>query len=156
HLTVASVGVRSAGRRRGRSLATVTLLACGVFLLIAVSAFHQQPVDDPTIRSSGTGGFTLLGEAQLPLLHDLAEARAQEELGLDAEKLPGVSFVPMRVREGDDASCLNLNRAQQPRLLGVAPDLLRERGAFRFTRLHESVASQGATGWDALDVELAP
>jgi ABC-type antimicrobial peptide transport system permease subunit len=36
----------------------------------------------------------------------------------------------MRVREGDEASCLNLNRAQQPRLLGVNPDALQERKAF--------------------------
>ena len=30
----------------------------------------------------------------------------------------------MRVREGDEASCLNLNRAQAPRILGVAPEAL--------------------------------
>src|SRR5690606_6598894 len=116
-LSIAAIGARSAARRSGRSLATITLFACGVFLLLAVGAFYRTPVDDPTIRSSGTGGFTLLGEAQLPLLHDLADPRSREELGLDADELTGVDYVPLRVREGDDASCLNLNRAQQPRLL---------------------------------------
>jgi putative ABC transport system permease protein len=41
-----------------------------------------------------------------------------------------VSFVPFRVREGDEASCLNLNAAQKPRLLGVKPALLEGRFAF--------------------------
>jgi putative ABC transport system permease protein len=36
------------------------------------------------------------------------------------------------VRDGDDASCLNLNRAQQPKLLGVKPGLLHNQKAFSF------------------------
>ena len=36
----------------------------------------------------------------------------------------------MRVRDGDDASCLNLNRAQSPRLLGVDPNAMSARNAF--------------------------
>jgi len=35
--------------------------------------------------------------------------------------MKGVDVVSIRVREGDEASCLNLNRAQSPRLLGVNP-----------------------------------
>jgi hypothetical protein len=43
-----------------------------------------------------------------------------------------VKVVPLRVREGDDASCLNLNRALQPRLLAVKPEELT--GRFRFAQ----------------------
>src|SRR5205823_9178944 len=43
--------------------------------------------------------------------------------------------VPMRVRDGDDASCLNLNRAQTPRLLGVKPAPLEQRDAFTFVKV---------------------
>ncbi len=39
--------------------------------------------------------------------------------------------MPLRLRAGDDASCLNLNRAQSPRIFGVEPELLR--GRFTFT-----------------------
>ena len=46
----------------------------------------------------------------------------------------------MRVKDGDDASCLNLNRALQPRLLGVKPAELDGRFAF---------APKGA-GWNSL------
>jgi putative ABC transport system permease protein len=38
----------------------------------------------------------------------------------------------MRVREGDEASCLNLNRALTPRLLGLQPSALSELKAFTF------------------------
>ncbi|HTE19956.1 MAG TPA: FtsX-like permease family protein, partial [Armatimonadota bacterium] len=50
----------------------------------------------------------------------------------DAEELAGTEIVPMRLREGDEASCLNLNRAQTPRILGLDPEALRKRGAFTF------------------------
>ncbi|MBI3192706.1 MAG: hypothetical protein HYZ36_08570, partial [Pedosphaera parvula] len=62
-------------------------------------------------------------------------AAGREFFGLDSNLLTGVSFVPFLVREGDDASCLNLNRAQKPRLLGVRPELLAERGAFTFAKV---------------------
>lgn len=149
-MTITSIGMRSAARRSGRSLATITLLACGVFLLIAVGAFYRSPVEDPTIRSSGTGGFTLLGETQLPLLQDLADPRSREELGLEADDLAGVDYVPLRVREGDDASCLNLNRAQQPRLIGVQPQLLTQRGAFTITRTLPNLPAD----WSILDSDM--
>jgi hypothetical protein len=64
-------------------------------------------------------------------------------MGLDEKILQGVSFVPFRVRDGDDASCLNLNRAQQPRLLGTSPHLLAQRKAFLFAN---------GSGWSGIDV----
>ena len=39
------------------------------------------------------------------------------------------------MRDGDDASCLNLNRAQKPRLLGVNPESLQQRQAFTFAEV---------------------
>jgi hypothetical protein len=84
----------------------------------------------------------LLGEASLPVVHDLNTAAGREFFGLDSNTLAGVSFVPFRVREGDDASCLNLNRAQKPRLLGVRPELLAERGAFTFAKVPKGIAAE--------------
>ena len=43
-----------------------------------------------------------------------------------------MAIVPLRVREGDDASCLNLSRAQNPRLVGVQPAEFVKRKAFEF------------------------
>ena len=58
------------------------------------------------------------------------------------KELAGTHVVPFRVRRGDDASCLNLNRAQRPRLLGVRPELLKER--FTVT----------GAGWELLKADL--
>ena len=133
-LTVPAMGLRSSTRRRTRSVATIALLAAGSFMVIAVAANRLDAETDAHERSSGTGGFALIGETALPVLHDLNTDDGRDFFGLNAQDLQGVSFVPMRVRDGDDASCLNLNRAQQPRLLGVNPQLLQSRRAFSFTK----------------------
>ena len=136
--TLAGVGLRNAARRRRRSLTVISVLASGVFLLVAVSAFHQDARPGTASRQSGTGGFALFAQSTLPIYDDLNSAAGRGVFGLAADDLAGVAFVPLRVREGDDASCLNLNRAQQPRLYGVSPDELERRQAFSFAQTQES------------------
>jgi hypothetical protein len=60
--------------------------------------------------------------------------------------LDGVEFVPVKVRDGDDASCFNLYRAQTPPLLGVAPEAFIRRKAF----MREG---ESAHPWDLLRAE---
>jgi putative ABC transport system permease protein len=141
-LTVPALGVRGCTRRRSRTLASVALLACGSFLIVAVGANRLDAGRDATKRSSGTGGFALFGEATLPVLRDLNTTEGREFYNLDEDAMTGVSVVPFRVRDGDEASCLNLNRAQNPRLLGVKPELLAERGAFTFAKLADGVTPE--------------
>ncbi len=133
-LTVASLGVRGATRRRSRSLAAVALLASGSFLVVAVGANRHDPRDPHLAarRNSGAGGFAFYGETSLPVYQDLNGKEGREAFALEEADLPGVRVVPFRLREGDEASCLNLNRAQTPRLLGVSPRALAERKAFTF------------------------
>ncbi len=57
----------------------------------------------------------------------------------------------MRLHEGDDASCLNLNRAQRPSLLGIHPEQIR--GAFRFTDTIEGASQDDA--WPLLNSNLS-
>ena len=134
---------RNASRRAGPSFALVALLACAVFLILAVGAYRQQPGADASRRDSGTGGFALIGQSASPILGPLAPPGSPAPF-------EGVAVVPMRVRDGEDASCLNLNRPSQPRLLGVEPADLSRRGAFVFS------GTWGATGdgWDVLDMPL--
>lgn len=127
------LGIRNAVRRRKRSLVTISLLACGSFLVVAVGANKLDAKADATKRSAGTGGFAFIGDTTLPVVHDLNTKDGREFFGLDDKKLAGVNFVPFRVKDGDDASCLNLNRAQKPRILGVNPKLLEEKKSFTFT-----------------------
>ncbi len=137
------IGLRGVSRRPARSLAVAGMMAGGLFLVTAVNAFRLSAESDPARRDTGTGGFALVGESSLPVYESLTEKAGMEAFGLDEEILAGVGVVPFRVLEGDDASCLNLNRAQRPVLTGVNAALLAERGAFAF-------AAGGEAGWKAL------
>lgn len=144
-LTLGGLGVRNSVRRRSRSLAAIALLACGSFLVIAVGANRHDPSHGAEERGSGTGGFALYAESTLPVYQDLNAADGRDAFGLDPQEMAGVSVVQMRLREGDEASCLNLNRAQVPRLLGVDPAALQGLKAFTFT------GGKAKEGWSVLD-----
>ncbi|MBN1506518.1 MAG: FtsX-like permease family protein [Sedimentisphaerales bacterium] len=144
-LSLGGLGVRSTTRRSGRSLAVIGLLACGVFMVVAVGANRRNPLAEPQSRTSGTGGFALYGESSVGILYDLNSEAGRKDLRLAGAQLADLGAVQFRVREGDDASCLNLNRAQQPRLLGVQWEALKQRGAFPFV-----AESEEGKGWELL------
>jgi len=130
-LSVGVLGVRNAGRRLGRSMTVAALIACGCFIVFAVSSMQEDIGADADKRSSGTGGFAFFGESTLPVQADLNSPDGRRKLRLEGESsLQDVSIVSLKVRDGDDASCLNLNRAQSPRLIGANPDDFTERKAF--------------------------
>ncbi len=144
--SLSSLGIRGAARRRKRSLATLALLASGAFVIVAIGAFRLDANQDALQRSSGTGGFALLGNSTLPVVQDLDTPAGREFFGLNPTDLAGVHVVPFRVHDGDEASCLNLNRPQSPRLLGVRPELLA--GRFTFTDVADGYKRQD--GWAIL------
>lgn len=123
------IGARNISRRPSRSLTVIGMMAGGIFLVVAVNAFRMSAGDD-TQRTSGTGGFALIGESSLPVYEDLNSKAGWEAFGLDEKLMPQARVVPFRVKEGDDASCLNLNRAQKPLLAGV--DFKKLTGSFAF------------------------
>lgn len=154
-ISLVEMGLRGVTRRPKRSLTIVACLACGSFLIIAIEPFRLDANVNATARDSGTGGFAYFGETTVPVVHNLNESDGRDFYGLDESEMQGVSFVPMRVRDGDDASCLNLNRAQQPRLLGVNPKLLADRGAFVFSgSVADAIPPAVRDGWEMLDVKL--
>src|SRR5262249_20912176 len=138
---VARLGVRNAARHPVRSLLTAGLLASAAFLLVGVESFRRRPGEDYLRRDSGSGGFALLAESDVPVYVDLNSTGGRDEVinklisqwqqqGLDAEArqqkeeharatLREATFYAFRVRAGDDASCLNLYQPRRPRLLGV-------------------------------------
>ncbi|MHC4215610.1 MAG: ABC transporter permease, partial [Planctomycetota bacterium] len=149
--SLGGLGLRNCARRRGRSLAVVGLLAAGSFLVVAVGANRKDPFADSGKRDSGTGGFALFAQSSMPISRDLNSDSEQSRLGLDDEGPEAIRIVPLRVHDGDDASCLNLNRAQRPRVLGVEPGQLEQRGAFGFMQTIEG--TNIADGWDLLGGE---
>ncbi|HEV3005452.1 MAG TPA: ABC transporter permease, partial [Pirellulales bacterium] len=119
---VTRLAVRNGTRNPGRSTLTIGLVGAAIFLIVAVSAFRLDPPDAVTRRTSGSGGFALFAESDQPLYHNLNTPGGREELGFEAadEKLlAGHEVISLRVKQGDDASCLNLYQTQQPRVLGV-------------------------------------
>jgi hypothetical protein len=146
--SIAELGTRNTTRRRGRSLATIAVLASGVFMVVAVDSFRHPPPRDGDTSDPGTGGFALVGESALPIYEDLNSAKGREQYGLSDDIMRDVKVVPLRVRDGDEASCLNLNLALQPRILGVQPKELAERKAFQF--------SGGKGDWNLLSSTLSP
>jgi putative ABC transport system permease protein len=137
-----ALALRSSARRWGRSMAVVAILACGVFMVVAVGANREDLGAGAEQRSSGTGGFALYAESSVPIVQDLNSEAGHRAWGLRTDLLNETRFVAMRVRDGDDASCLNLNRAQEPGILGVQVDALIERKAFAFQQAQQT--------WDLL------
>lgn len=129
--SLAAMGRRNAARRAGRSLAIAALLASGSFMVFAVSSMKQDLSASAGRRDSGTGGFAYFAESSFDFPEELGTVKGRKLLIPGPDKWPaGMDVVSIKVRDGDDASCFNLNRAQSPRLLGVDPVALGARKAF--------------------------
>lgn len=131
-MSIATLTRRNVARRRGRSLAVVALLASGCFLVIAINAFRQDPTANLDRPTSGAGGFDTFAQLTIPLHDNLSDEADIDDLGIDPDAIEGATIVAMRLRGGDDASCLNLNAPQSPPLLGADPGMLT--GRFTFVR----------------------
>ncbi|NDH05543.1 FtsX-like permease family protein [bacterium] len=158
------LALRNMARNKTRSLLTAGLLSSAAFLIIAVEPFRKESETTQGIYS-GTGGFELVVETNIPVLSGLegpsgAEIildgvqksnrgnpqRAREQVDRFKNILDKVKVYSFRFNPGDDASCLNLFAPSKPRVLGV-PDSLRNRGGFLFSAISE----QREKPWDLLD-----
>jgi ABC-type lipoprotein release transport system permease subunit len=127
--SVSRLGARNVGYRPGRMVLSVAVVAAAAFILVTVGSFRRAPTPSTTERASGTGGYSVMVETLLPVVHDLDTAAGRDAISLT---LPGtVRLEPFRVLPGDDASCLNLYAPSRPRILGARASFLRE-GRFVF------------------------
>jgi len=149
-VSLVGLSLRNCTRRQGRSLAVAILLACGCFLVVSVAANRRNPLANLRERSSGTGGFALYAESTMPIYRDLNTEDGRAAYGLVNRDMNTVSILQLRVHDGDDASCLNLNRPQRPRLLGVPSQKLHSMQAFSF------VGNNRPNDWLALRQDIAP
>jgi len=152
-ISVLSVGFRGIARRPKRSAAVAGLFAFGIFIVFAVGTNRIDLFIEAEDRESGTGGFALYGETTIPIVNDLNDKQERVKIGLPGNRLDQVSFVQLRVHEGDDASCLNLNLVQNPRILGVPPEEFARRGSFSFAQHPE--LQGGERPWQLLEAALA-
>jgi ABC-type lipoprotein release transport system permease subunit len=170
---LALLGIRNAARHPVRSLLTAGLLASAAFLLVAVESFRRHADAGDLSPTSGSGGYALLAESDVPIFQDLNSEQGRAEISDALERrlrdrfqgtpqqfqeqlqqyralLARISFVPFRVRAGDDASCLNLYQPRRPRLLGV-PHSLIQRGGFRFAGSLAQSADERSNPWSLLN-----
>ncbi|HEV2915827.1 MAG TPA: ABC transporter permease [Pyrinomonadaceae bacterium] len=132
---VSRLGFRNAAHRPGRSVLCIALIASAAFIIVSVDAFRRNEAGGTNDKKSGSGGYALLAESVLPLVHDANTPEGREALNLwtnsETAALEHVAFTPFRVRPGDDASCLNLYEPRNPRILAPADAFLRS-GRFSF------------------------
>jgi ABC-type lipoprotein release transport system permease subunit len=117
-------------RNKSRSLTVVILFALATFLVVSTGSNKLDLFANAQKKTSGTGGFLYFAETTMPVLFDINDKRKRADEGIYED----FSAVQLRKVDGDDASCLNLNRIAQPAILGVDPELLAGRFSFS-TRL---------------------
>ncbi len=145
-VNVPSLRNRNLAFNRTRSMTIIILLALGTYLVISTGANKKSFSSLSLQKTSGTGGFLFYAESTVPLLSDLNKERNRLEQGL-MEKF---SLVQFRVNEGDDASCLNLNRISNPRIIATDPGRLA--GRFTFVATTEYIDPESP--WNSLDLEI--
>ena len=151
------MAARNSAWNPGRSILSVALVASASFVIVVVGANRSAHAPDVSALDSGSGGFELVAVADVPLHQSLASADGLRELGFDEDEIASLADLEaaaLRRLPGDDASCLNLYRPQNPTLLGVPPALV-ERGAFRF-KSHLELPEGETNPWRLLNAGPDP
>ncbi len=134
---------RNGSQNIGRSLTVVILFALGTFLVVSTGANHQDLLRTANDKTSGTGGFQYFAETSIPILYSLNDKERRASEGITSR----FSSVQLSKLDGDDASCLNLNRVSNPSILGLDPTLLK--GRFSFAT--HSADAEPDRIWEALN-----
>ena len=105
-------GMRRALQSPRRSAPVVLLLSVGIFLTVGILSMKHDPAAGCERPSSGSGGFGSLVTSVTALDRERGLELARRVSG-------GKGAVPVRIHEGDEAGCLNMNQPQTPRLFGL-------------------------------------
>jgi putative ABC transport system permease protein len=155
--SVMRLGFRNVAHRPVRSVLCIALIASAAFIIVAVDSFRRDGRNSTLDRKSGGGGYALLAESALPLVHDPNTPEGREALNLntgrDADTLDHLSFARFRVRPGDDASCLNLYQPRNPRILAPTDDFVKA-NRFSFQDSLARTNEERENPWLLLNSEL--
>ncbi|MCX6280531.1 MAG: FtsX-like permease family protein [Bacteroidetes bacterium] len=135
-----SLSLKNAGLNRSRSMTVIGLLALGTFSIFITGANHRTFSALTNKASSGTGGFLFWAETSIPLRYDPDSPPGKKEYVLEAEPcLKKTRIYALQRLEGDDASCLNLNRAVLPSVLSIPCKAFDRKGVFSFLSLQGGI-----------------
>ncbi|MBI1354810.1 MAG: FtsX-like permease family protein [Acidobacteria bacterium] len=135
------LGVRNGSRFPSRSVLSAALVASASFVIVTVSLMRHDVSHQEPEKASGDGGFRYLAQSDLPLHAD------------QLREVETPRIFPLRVKRGEDASCLNLYQPGSPTLLG-APQAVIERGGFAFQGTLAETEAEQANPWLLLDKEF--
>ncbi len=147
---VARLGFRSAAHRPSRSVLSAALIASAAFIIVSVDAFRRDGGELTGDPKSGTGGYVLFAESEVPVLQNPNTPAGREAMLMQSPELaPGLSKVHLtrfRVRPGDDASCLNLYRPTNPTIIAPEPGFI-ESNRFTFAGSLADTDAERANPW---------
>ena len=107
---VRTLGIRYSGRRPGRAVLSIALIASATFLIVAIDSFRRDSHEN-------TAGPRFFAESAIPVFYNPNTQQGRDALSLEVQS----TWIPFRLRPGDDASCLNLYQPQNPRVVGAPP-----------------------------------
>ena len=64
------LGFRGAAFRPARSVLSAALVASAAFIIVSVDAFRRGGGELTQDQASGTGGYVLLAQSEVPIVHD--------------------------------------------------------------------------------------
>jgi putative ABC transport system permease protein len=145
--SIRKLNLRNRSQNLSRSLTVVILFALGTFLVVSTGANRQDLLSDAKEKASGTGGFNFFAETSIPVLYSLNDKDRRLKEAITSE-FNAAQFSRI---DGDDASCLNLNRVSNPAILGADTELLK----YRFSFASKSDEIKGDDVWEALNMPLS-
>jgi hypothetical protein len=144
--TVSRLGFRGAAFRPARSVLSAALVASAAFIIVSVDAFRRGGGEITTSTQSGTGGFVLLAQSEVPIVQNPDTRAGREALLVQAPEFARASFTRFRLRPGEDVSCLNLYRPGNPTIIAPDGSFLDER-RFAFSASLAETEQEKANPW---------
>jgi ABC-type lipoprotein release transport system permease subunit len=120
--SIDQLGARNATRHAARSVLCIGLIALAAFALVTVASMRQGERTDTGDPRSGSGGYQLIVESDIPLLGNPSTQQGRELLGFREPDNPiweRVEFLPLRRKPGQDISCLNVTQATDPAIVAA-------------------------------------
>jgi ABC-type lipoprotein release transport system permease subunit len=144
--TVSRLGFRGAAFRPARSVLSAALVAAAVFIIVSVDAFRRGGGELTRDTRSGTGGYALLAQSEVPIVENPDTKAGRDALLLQSPELERARFARFRLRPGNDVSCLNLYRPSSPTIIAPEASFLDER-RFTFASSLASTDEERANPW---------
>ncbi len=149
--TLSGLAIRGLGRRPGRSLGVVAMVALAEFLIVFVAGFELTEPSATASRGTPTGGWTHLLRFAAPTSLNPTLPETSGDRGLSTVQrnlLHRCELVLLRSNRGEDANCSNLYATTRPVVLGLPPAFL-GRGGFRFVA-HAALPAGVHNPWQLL------